>query len=690
MASTISFLPITSKVISADNGAPVEFTLTNNSASILSIYWLDRNGLEVPFATILPGQKVVEASMSSHVWEVKSGDGLIGFKFFPETSGDINVTDTANNFQEVTGRIIRTTTDDWSATRGFGLINVATSLGVKDTGAALATSGQNNNLALNLIHAPSAWTAGITGKGVTVAVLDLGIAANAEINSNITGGYDFVDNDTNPQPSAGVNQDHALGLASVIAASHTTRTGQDTQGVAPDASILNVRIGDASGSTLGNIVKGINYAVDNGAKVICLPVQSTLNSAFFATVASAIHNAYVHNVVVVVMGGDFGNVGPSGPGLSALTSSECIDVGNYNSLTALPVDTANLPGTTPFPWVLASSTGYVPTSDGSYATSKDGDSATASAYVAGLAALLFQQSPNATAKQVIDKIILGASLAIVDPLVVAAPVINGTNGPDTLKTTELNDVVNGGAGFDTLVFSGNLANYTLRHSGSTYQVTDNSGKDGIDLITNVESLKFADLTVNLTVQAKAAAAPAADVQRLMELYVAFFNRIPDGDGMAYWIDQLTGGQTTKQIAETFYGVGVQYASLTGFSASMTTADFINVVYKNVLGRPEGADEGGMKYWSDLLVAGTETRGSLVSAILGGAHAYKGDATWGWVANLLDNKIAVAQKFAVDWGLSFATADASITQGMAIAGAISPTDMTEALGLIGVSSVNLIL
>ena len=98
----------------------------------------------------------------------------------------------------------------------------------------------------------------------------------------------------------------------------------------------------------------------------------------------------------------------------------------------------------------------------------------------------------------------------------------------------------------------------------------------------------------------------------------------------------------------------------------------------------------MKYWTDLLVAGTETRGSLVSAILGGAHAYKGDATWGWVANLLDNKIAVAQKFALDWGLSFATADASITQGMAIAAAISPTDTSEALGLIGVSSVNLIL
>jgi len=42
-------------------------------------------------------------------------------------------------------------------------------------------------------------------------------------------------------------------------------------------------------------------------------------------------------------------------------------------------------------------------------------------------------------------------------------------------------------------------------------------------------------------------------------------------------------------------------------------------------------------------------GSLVSAILTSAHTFKDDATWGWVADLLDNKIQVADKFAVTWG-----------------------------------------
>ena len=37
--------------------------------------------------------------------------------------------------------------------------------------------------------------------------------------------------------------------------------------------------------------------------------------------------------------------------------------------------------------------------------------------------------------------------------------------------------------------------------------------------------------------------------------------------------------STNAIAEAFYGAGVQYSSLTGFSSTMTNADFVNVVYK---------------------------------------------------------------------------------------------------------------
>ena len=70
-------------------------------------------------------------------------------------------------------------------------------------------------------------------------------------------------------------------------------------------------------------------------------------------------------------------------------------------------------------------------------------------------------------------------------------------------------------------------------------------------------------------------------------------------------------------------------------------------------------------------------------ILGSAHTFKGNETWGWVADLLDNKIAVADLFAVDMGLGYASPDDSISKGMAIAAAVTASSTAAAISLIGV-------
>jgi Ca2+-binding RTX toxin-like protein len=270
--------------------------------------------------------------------------------------------------------------------------------------------------------------------------------------------------------------------------------------------------------------------------------------------------------------------------------------------------------------------------------------------------------------------------------------IHAGNGNDYIAGEAGNDYVDGGAGIDAAIYSSKISNYTVTKRAGTYTVTDKSGGDGVDSLTNIEHLQFADKTINLTVQAKAASAPQADVTRLAELYVAFFNRVPDADGMSYWIDQMSAGQSITQIADSFYSAGGQYSSLTGFSTGMTDADFVKVIYKNVLGRtgttaPPDAD---VNYWVNNLTSGADSRGSLINTILGAAHSYKGDATWGWVPDLLDNKITVAKSFSIDWGLSYNTANESITEGMAIAAAVTPTDTSAAITLIGVNGSDLLL
>jgi hypothetical protein len=119
---------------------------------------------------------------------------------------------------------------------------------------------------------------------------------------------------------------------------------------------------------------------------------------------------------------------------------------------------------------------------------------------------------------------------------------------------------------------------------------------------------------------------------------------------------------------------------------MTNEDFIHVFYKNVLGRPEGADAGGLAYWNGKLSAGESTRSSLANDILSSAHTFTGNPTWGWVADLLDNKIAVANKIAIEWGLTYNTD--TYSHGVAIADAITPTDIHAALALVGISDAEI--
>jgi len=265
--------------------------------------------------------------------------------------------------------------------------------------------------------------------------------------------------------------------------------------------------------------------------------------------------------------------------------------------------------------------------------------------------------------------------------------INGGTGNDTLNGGTGNDTLDGGDGQDVAAFDGSLGGYSVTRAQSSYSV---SGPVGNDSILNVERLQFDDKSVNLAIQQTAQSANATDVGRLIELYVAFFNRVPDADGLEYWIGQIRSGQSINAIAESFYSAGIQYTALTGFSSSMTNADFVNVIYRNVLGRPDGADADGLAYWTGELASGNATRGSLISTILDSAHTFKGNATWGWVADLLDNKIAVSQQFAVNWGLNYNTAQDSITNGMAIAAAITSTDTAAAISLIGISPGQIVL
>lgn len=245
-----------------------------------------------------------------------------------------------------------------------------------------------------------------------------------------------------------------------------------------------------------------------------------------------------------------------------------------------------------------------------------------------------------------------------------------------------NDTLDGDNGIDTAVFTGNWNTWTVNIGSARTTVSKSSTTVALD---DMERAEFADMTVNLTARATASAISPVQLKSIEELYIAYFNRIPDADGLSYWAEQIKGGQSSAQIGESFYAAAVQYSSLTGYSSDMSNADFVRVIYKNVLGRTGASAPADVdvNYWAGEIVQGRATRGSLISTMLDSAHSFKGDATWGWVADLLDNKVTVANYFAIDRGLNYNTAEDSISKGMQIAAAVTATDVNAAIQLIGV-------
>ena len=268
-----------------------------------------------------------------------------------------------------------------------------------------------------------------------------------------------------------------------------------------------------------------------------------------------------------------------------------------------------------------------------------------------------------------------------------ADTIFGLAGNDYLAGKAGNDSLDGGAGIDTAAYLNPIAQYRVTNGGGSFVVSHKTGTDGVDTLSQMERIRFSDKTVDLSVPALAAAVQADTLKEVVELYAAFFNRVPDSEGMAFWLAQALAGTPTASMADAFYGAAIQYAGLTGYSSEMSSSDFVTLIYRNVLGRST-VDADGLAHWTGRLASGTETRGSLVQSILESAHTFKGDSQFGYVADLLDNKYFVGKLFAVDMGLSFNSPETSIAQGMRIAEAVTPTDTGVAIALIGVEPADL--
>ena len=190
-----------------------------------------------------------------------------------------------------------------------------------------------------------------TGKGIVVAVLDSGVDLNHQdlknslwrnykemLNNKVDDdkngyvddyyGYDFVANNSNLSPY----DSHGTMVSGIIAAQRNNDVG--IAGIASDAKIMPLIVCSDSGCPTKAVIKGIRYAVDNGANIINMSLGGQGSLGYNPEYDDAIKYAYDHNVLVIVSAGngDTDGAGVRGQDLTAIKASPVCNEDNINMI----------------------------------------------------------------------------------------------------------------------------------------------------------------------------------------------------------------------------------------------------------------------------------------------------------------------------------------------------------------------
>lgn len=150
------------------------------------------------------------------------------------------------------------------------------------------------------IGAGTVHDSGYSGSGVKVAVIDTGIDyTHPDLNTNYYGGYDFVNEDTDPKDDQG----HGTHVAGTIAAKDDNI---GVVGVAPQANLYAVKVLNfLGGGRYSDVIAGMQWSVDNGMQITNNSYGSSRDPG--TIVKAAFDNAESAGLLNICAAGNSGN-----------------------------------------------------------------------------------------------------------------------------------------------------------------------------------------------------------------------------------------------------------------------------------------------------------------------------------------------------------------------------------------------
>ena len=169
----------------------------------------------------------------------------------------------------------------------------------------------------------TAWDLGYTGDGIVIAVLDTGVDDQHEsLNGKFVAGVDVSNAGFNVEGNPDDGNGHGTHCAG-IAMGNGGNNG-DYMGTAPDAQLVDVKIGTDVGGNVGSaIIRGIDWCIDNkdqyDIRVLSISFGSTGSSDGQDATSRAANNGVDEGLVIVAAAG---NDGPNNNGFGAPAAAD--------------------------------------------------------------------------------------------------------------------------------------------------------------------------------------------------------------------------------------------------------------------------------------------------------------------------------------------------------------------------------
>jgi subtilisin family serine protease len=224
---------------------------------------------------------------------------------------------------------------DWAVEHLSGDLPVRSSTAISDASTAADQTRAGSALRLGLVGIP-----GVDGQGVGVALVDSGIAPHSALAGRVVASVSFVTGDTQTTDTFG----HGTHVAGIIAGNPPPVNGVAPEyagGIAPGASLVNVRVLGADGSGFtSDVIAGIQWVIANRARynirVINLSLGHPVTEGCSTDpLCEAVNQAVQAGIVVVVAAGNTGKAPDGrtimGSILSPGNSPDAITVGALNT-----------------------------------------------------------------------------------------------------------------------------------------------------------------------------------------------------------------------------------------------------------------------------------------------------------------------------------------------------------------------